>query len=66
MRRGNPDFNPTLATAIYKAKVASMPNDNIDRAVKRAPARSKAPTTRRSGMRATGQAGGALCSDSDR
>ena len=32
---GNPDFNPTLATAIYKAKVASMPNDNIDRAVKR-------------------------------
>jgi YebC/PmpR family DNA-binding regulatory protein len=32
---GNPDFNPTLATAIYKAKLASMPNDNIDRAVKR-------------------------------
>lgn len=32
---GNPDFNPTLATAIYKAKAASMPNDNIDRAVKR-------------------------------
>ncbi|MGH3668305.1 MAG: YebC/PmpR family DNA-binding transcriptional regulator [Acidimicrobiia bacterium] len=32
---GNPDFNPTLVTAIYKAKVASMPNDNIDRAVKR-------------------------------
>lgn len=32
---GNPDFNPTLATAIDKAKAASMPNDNIDRAVKR-------------------------------
>lgn len=32
---GNPDFNPTLATAIFKAKAASMPNDNIDRAVKR-------------------------------
>ena len=32
---GNPDFNPTLATAIEKAKAASMPNDNIDRAVKR-------------------------------
>jgi YebC/PmpR family DNA-binding regulatory protein len=32
---GNPDFNPTLATAIDKAKSASMPNDNIDRAVKR-------------------------------
>lgn len=32
---GNPDFNPTLATAIDKAKTASMPHDNIDRAVKR-------------------------------
>ena len=32
---GNPDFNPTLATAVDKAKAASMPNDNIDRAIKR-------------------------------
>jgi len=32
---GNPEFNPTLATAIEKAKAASMPNDNIDRAIKR-------------------------------
>jgi YebC/PmpR family DNA-binding regulatory protein len=32
---GNPDGNPTLATAIQKAKGASVPNDNIDRAVKR-------------------------------
>ena len=32
---GNPDFNPTLATAVEKAKAASMPNDNIDRAIKR-------------------------------
>jgi YebC/PmpR family DNA-binding regulatory protein len=32
---GNPDFNPTLATAVFKAKSASMPNDNIDRAIKR-------------------------------
>lgn len=32
---GSPDFNPTLATAIEKAKAASMPNDNIDRAIKR-------------------------------
>jgi YebC/PmpR family DNA-binding regulatory protein len=31
----NPDFNPVLATAIFKAKSASMPNDNIERAVKR-------------------------------
>ncbi len=32
---GNPDFNPTLATAVDKAKSASMPNDNIERAIKR-------------------------------
>jgi YebC/PmpR family DNA-binding regulatory protein len=32
---GNPDFNPTLATAVDKAKAASMPNDNIERAIKR-------------------------------
>lgn len=32
---GDPGFNPTLATAIEKAKSASMPNDNIDRAIKR-------------------------------
>ena len=36
-RQGGGDvaMNPTLATAIAKAKAASMPNDNIDRAVKR-------------------------------
>jgi YebC/PmpR family DNA-binding regulatory protein len=32
---GSPDFNPALATAVYKAKAASMPNENIDRAIKR-------------------------------
>lgn len=32
---GDPDGNPTLATAIAKAKGASVPNDNIDRAIKR-------------------------------
>jgi YebC/PmpR family DNA-binding regulatory protein len=32
---GNIEFNPTLATAVEKAKAASMPNDNIDRAIKR-------------------------------
>ncbi len=32
---GNPEFNPTLATAVEKAKAADMPNDNIDRAIKR-------------------------------
>ena len=31
----NPDGNPTLADAIQKAKDSSVPNDTIDRAVKR-------------------------------
>jgi YebC/PmpR family DNA-binding regulatory protein len=31
----DPDANPTLYDAIYKAKKNSVPNDNIDRAVKR-------------------------------
>lgn len=32
---GDPDGNPTLATAVAKAKGASVPNDNIERAIKR-------------------------------
>ncbi len=32
---GDPVGNPTLATAIDKAKANSLPNDNIDRAIKR-------------------------------
>jgi YebC/PmpR family DNA-binding regulatory protein len=32
---GSPEFNPLLATAVEKAKAASMPHDNIDRAIKR-------------------------------
>ncbi len=32
----NPDFNPRLRTAILKAKEASVPQENIERAVKRA------------------------------
>jgi YebC/PmpR family DNA-binding regulatory protein len=32
----DPDANPTLATAIQKAKDASVPKDNIERALKRA------------------------------
>ncbi len=32
---GNVDNNPTLATAVQKAKAASVPNDNIQRAIKR-------------------------------
>ena len=32
----NPDYNPTLKAAIDKAKSDNMPNDNIDRAIKKA------------------------------
>jgi len=32
---GNPDANPTLADAISRARDASMPNDTIERAIKR-------------------------------
>lgn len=36
-RQGGPDpeSNPTLRTAVANAKAASMPNDNIDRAIKK-------------------------------
>jgi len=32
----DPDMNPALRDAIYKAKQNNMPNDNIDRSIKRA------------------------------
>ncbi len=32
----DPEFNPALKTAIEKAKVENMPNDNIERAIKKA------------------------------
>jgi YebC/PmpR family DNA-binding regulatory protein len=32
---GNPENNPTLRTLIAKAKAVNMPNDNIDRAIKK-------------------------------
>ena len=32
---GNIEANPTLASAVQKAKESSVPNDNIDRAIKR-------------------------------
>ena len=31
----NPDFNPSLKSAIDKAKAVNMPNDNIERAIKK-------------------------------
>jgi len=36
MGGGNPDFNPRLRAAIQSARTQSMPNDNIDRAIKKA------------------------------
>jgi YebC/PmpR family DNA-binding regulatory protein len=33
---GNPDFNPRLRAAIQAARSASMPSDNIERAIKKA------------------------------
>lgn len=33
---GDPEMNPALRTAIEKAKADNMPNDNIDRAIKKA------------------------------
>lgn len=33
---GDPDMNPSLRTAIDKAKADNMPNDNIERAIKKA------------------------------
>jgi transcriptional/translational regulatory protein YebC/TACO1 len=39
----NPDFNPRLRTAIAKAKEASIPQDNIERAVRRASDAGTAP-----------------------
>jgi len=35
MGGGNPDANPRLRTAMLKARVANMPKDNIDRAIKK-------------------------------
>ncbi len=32
---GDPDYNPSLRTAIDKAKTAGLPNDNITRAIKK-------------------------------
>ena len=32
----NPDFNPRLRTAVLKAREASVPNDKIEQAIKRA------------------------------
>ena len=51
---GSVEGNMTLASAVEKARDASVPTDNIDRAIKRGPVSSRAaPGTRRSRTRAT-------------
>ena len=45
MGGGDPNSNPRLRTAILKARASSMPKDNIERAIKKAPAtRMEKPT----------------------
>jgi YebC/PmpR family DNA-binding regulatory protein len=41
---GDPNFNPRLRTAILAAKAASMPNDNIERAIKKGTGESDGTT----------------------
>lgn len=51
---GDPAGNPTLYDAIQKAKKSSVPNENIERPARAAPARRPAaPTGRPSCTRAT-------------
>ena len=55
---GSVEGNMTLASAVEKAKAFSVPNDNIDRAIKRGPASSAtASSTRRSSTRGTRRLG---------
>ena len=44
---GNPDYNAALKLAIQKAKADNMPNDNINRAIKKGPVKTAAPTMNR-------------------
>ena len=50
---GNPEYNAALKLAIDKAKADNMPNDNINRAIKKASAPAKAKTTNISPTKAT-------------
>ena len=50
---GNPDYNAALKLAIQKAKADNMPNDNINRAIKKVPVKMAVLTTNRSHTKAT-------------
>ena len=54
---GDLDGNPALGLAVQKARDASMPKDNIERAIAKGPARASTPTrSRRSCTRGTAPA----------
>ena len=61
---GDPDGNPRLRTAVDAAKASNMPNDNIERAIKKGTGElegvsyeeARATRSRRWPMRATGPA----------
>jgi transcriptional/translational regulatory protein YebC/TACO1 len=56
MGGGDIDANPRLRTAVLTARSNSMPSENIDRAIKRAPAISRASPTKRFSTKATARA----------
>ena len=62
-KHGGPDpsGNVRLRTAIADAKAVSMPKDNIERAIKKAPAKPKATTTKKSSTKATVQPASRSC-----
>ncbi len=53
---GDPGMNPRLRTILMKAREANMPADNVDRAIKKAPAPCPASFTRKSSTKATAPA----------
>lgn len=59
----NPDYNPALKAAIDKAKSDNMPNDNIDRAIKKATGEGAADNYQRVIYEGYGPAGVAVIVD---
>ena len=57
---GSVDANPTLATAVSKAKTASVPNDNITRAIKRGTGELEGETYEEAGYEGYGPGGVAI------
>lgn len=59
----NPEYNPALKTAIEKAKAENMPNDNIERAIKKAAGDSSADNFERVIYEGYGKGGVAVIVD---